>query len=217
VCHAEPASIDVRRGFTELGLDSLAAIELRNALAETSGIRLPATLMFDYPNAEALARFLLEELDVPAAAPAVEEGPKSLTQELTGLEETEQLRAVVDLVRFHVAVVRHAEPASIDVRRGFTELGLDSLAAIELRNALAEACGIRLPATLMFDYPNSQALARFLLEELAPPTADQVAPPVPVGVAAGGDRPGVGDLKGMAVEDLVRAALGAVTSPGNEG
>ncbi|MGQ4389076.1 SDR family NAD(P)-dependent oxidoreductase [Streptomyces sp. SAS_270] len=220
VCHAEPASIDVRRGFTELGLDSLAAIELRNALAETSGIRLPATLMFDYPNAEALARFLLEEIDVPAVAPAadVEEGPKSLTQELTGLEETEQLRAVLDLVRFHVAVVRHAEPASIDVRRGFTELGLDSLAAIELRNALAQACGIRLPATLMFDYPNSEALARFLLEELAPPTAEQVAPPVPVGVSgAGGDRPGVGDLKGMAVEDLVRAALGAVTSPGNEG
>ncbi|MFI2126493.1 SDR family NAD(P)-dependent oxidoreductase [Streptomyces sp. NPDC020299] len=222
VRHAEPASIDVRRGFTELGLDSLAAIELRNGLAEASGIRLPATLMFDYPNAEALARFLLEELDPPAVAPGAEaapadEEPKSLTEELTGLEEAEQFRVVLDLVRFHVALVRHDEPSAIDVKRGFTELGLDSLAAIELRNGLAEASGIRLPATLMFDYPNSEALARFLLEELAPPTADEVAPPVPVGVtAAAGDRPGVGDLKDMAVEDLVRAALGA-KSPGNEG
>ncbi|MFF3468596.1 hypothetical protein, partial [Streptomyces sp. NPDC002619] len=66
--------------------------------------------------------------------------------------------------------------------------------------------------------PNSEALARFLLEELAPPTADEVAPAVPAGVAAaGGDRPGVGDLKDMAVEDLVRAALGAAKSDGNEG
>ncbi|MFF3468595.1 SDR family NAD(P)-dependent oxidoreductase, partial [Streptomyces sp. NPDC002619] len=157
VRHAEPATIDVRRGFTELGLDSLAAIELRNGLAEASGIRLPATLMFDYPNSEALARFLLEELNPPAVAPSrpavpVVEEPKSLVDELAGLEEAEQLRVVLDLVRFHVALVRHDEPHAIDVKRGFTELGLDSLAAIELRNGLAEASGIRLPATLMFDY-----------------------------------------------------------------
>ncbi|MFJ3309368.1 hypothetical protein ACIPSA_41255, partial [Streptomyces sp. NPDC086549] len=88
----------------------------------------------------------------------------------------------------------------------------------ELRNGLAEASGIRLPATLMFDYPNSEALARFLVEELDAPTVEQVAPTVPAGVsAAPSDRPGVGDLKDMAVEDLVRAALGAAKSDGNEG
>ncbi|MER6074408.1 type I polyketide synthase [Streptomyces sp. NPDC001817] len=219
VRHAEPGSIDVRRGFTEMGLDSLAAIELRNALAETSGVRLPATLMFDYPNAEALARFLLEELDPPAVAPsrtpvsAVLE-PETLVDRLAGLEEAEQLRIVLDVVREQVALVRHAEPGSIDVRRGFTEMGLDSLAAIELRNALAEASGVRLPATLMFDYPNAEALARFLLEELDPPA---VTPGAPAPAAAQEDRPGIGDLQGMAVEDLVRAALGAATSDGNEG
>ncbi|MEU8976251.1 SDR family NAD(P)-dependent oxidoreductase, partial [Streptomyces monashensis] len=218
VRHAEPASIDVRRGFTEQGLDSLAAIDLRNGLAEASGVRLPATLMFDYPNAEALARFLLEELDPPTVAPnrtatTAAAEPTSLTEELAGLDEAEQFRGVLDLVRFHVALVRHAEPESIDVRRGFTEQGLDSLAAIELRNALAEASGVRLPATLMFDYPNAEALARFLLEELDPPTAAPAAEPV----TAQEDRPGIGDIQGMAVEDLVRAALGAAESDGNEG
>jgi pimaricinolide synthase PimS1 len=174
--------------------------------------------MFDYPNAEALARFLLEELDPPTVAPnrtatTAAAEPTSLTEELAGLDEAEQFRGVLDLVRFHVALVRHAEPESIDVRRGFTEQGLDSLAAIELRNGLAEASGVRLPATLMFDYPNAEALARFLLEELDPPTAAPAAEPV----AAQEDRPGIGDIQGMAVEDLVRAALGAAESDGNEG
>ncbi|BFO16864.1 hypothetical protein SHKM778_32520 [Streptomyces sp. KM77-8] len=146
---------------------------------------------------------------VPSAQP-------SLAESLAGLDDAERLRTVLDLVRVHVALVRHDEPAAIDVRRGFTELGLDSLAAIELRNGLAEATGVRLPATLMFDYPNSEALAHFLLKELAPPS------PAPAQAAHGapapdGDRPDAGALKDMAVEDLVRAALGVAHSDGDEG
>ncbi|WP_328674186.1 type I polyketide synthase [Streptomyces sp. NBC_00328] len=155
----------------------------------------------------------------PQAGQAPQAEPKpGLAETLAGLDETERLRTVLDLVRVHVALVRHDEPAAIDVRRGFTELGLDSLAAIELRNGLAEASGIRLPATLMFDYPNSEALARFLLEELAPPSPGPAARvPDRGGPAPDDDRPDAGALKDMAVEDLVRAALGAADSNGDEG
>ncbi|GAT71271.1 beta-ketoacyl synthase [Planomonospora sphaerica] len=115
-------------------------------------------------------------------APAVPAGPATLEQRLAGLGERERERVLLDLVRTHVAAVRHDEPSAIEPHKGFTEMGLDSLAGIELRNRLQSATGLRLPATLMFDYPNPGVLAGFLLAELLPGIP---AAPVP---ASGGGR-----------------------------
>ncbi|MET0135977.1 MAG: type I polyketide synthase [Kibdelosporangium sp.] len=91
------------------------------------------------------------------------------TVDFTGMSEAERGRAVLELVRTHVAaVLGHDMTASIEPGRGFTELGLDSLAAVELRNRLRSATGLRLPATLMYDYPNCLALKAFLMSELEP-------------------------------------------------
>jgi pimaricinolide synthase PimS1 len=60
--HASPAAIGKEQAFNELGFDSLAAVELRNRLNAVSGLRLPPTLGFDYPNPLAVAGYLLEQI-----------------------------------------------------------------------------------------------------------------------------------------------------------
>ncbi|MBT2899083.1 type I polyketide synthase, partial [Streptomyces sp. McG3] len=66
------------------------------------------------------------------------------------------------------AVLGYAGPDAIGEAKAFRELGMDSVTAVELRNRLSAATGVRLPATLIFDHPNPAAVARLLRQELSP-------------------------------------------------
>ncbi|MER7275012.1 SDR family NAD(P)-dependent oxidoreductase, partial [Dactylosporangium sp. NPDC000244] len=84
---------------------------------------------------------------------------------------------LVELVRTQAAaVLGHDGVDGIAAGRAFKELGFDSLTAIELRDAIARHTGLRLPSSLVFDYPNPQALADHLARELTGAPADEIAP-----------------------------------------
>ncbi|MEU9143438.1 type I polyketide synthase [Streptomyces sp. NPDC048349] len=103
---------------------------------------------------------------VARAASATDGG---LLRRLAGLTAAEQEETLVDLVRAQAAVVLgHAGPEGVGAETAFKEAGFDSLTSVALRNGLCEATGLKLPATLIFDYPTPQALARHLHHELLP-------------------------------------------------
>ncbi|HEY8981707.1 MAG TPA: SDR family NAD(P)-dependent oxidoreductase, partial [Streptomyces sp.] len=80
-------------------------------------------------------------------------------------------------------VLGHADGSAVPARRSFTDLGITSMHAVEIRGALCEATGVDLPVTVVFDQPTPQALARHLLDELLGGDVEFTAAPVHAGRA----------------------------------
>jgi acyl carrier protein len=135
----------------------------------------------------------------PATGPSGVAGPALVTR-LGALSETDGRRLLAELVCGHVAaVLAHASADAVDESQAFSELGFDSLTAVELRNRLDLATGLRLPATLAFDHPSPAALVDHLYRSLAPtpPSAEETL------------RAHLDQVAGM-LDDSVRAKLVAI-------
>ncbi|MFD9702975.1 SDR family NAD(P)-dependent oxidoreductase [Lentzea sp. NPDC059081] len=152
---------------------------------------------------------LLRGLTRPArrrsAVVAETTGGTSLADRLAGLPRADQDKLLVRLVTQHAAaVLGHENADDLDAARAFKESGFDSLTAVELRNRLNAATGLRLPATMVFDHPTPVALAAHLLAELTPEAAD----PEQAGFRAALDAVPFELLKAGGVLDLVLRLAG---------
>ncbi|MFH8370225.1 KR domain-containing protein, partial [Streptomyces sp. NPDC018031] len=105
-------------------------------------------------------------------APAAPEAG-SVRERLAVLPSAKQHEALLALVVTHAAAtLGHADGSAVPPDRPFSELGFDSLTAVELRNRLNAATGLRLPATLLFDQPNPESLTGYLRAEMFPDPPD---------------------------------------------
>ncbi|MGW7064431.1 type I polyketide synthase [Streptomyces sp. NPDC054904] len=134
----------------------------------------PSAFLADLPEVRRLAR--------SAPAGGADEGTagapgEALRRRLSVMTQIEQALAVLELVRTHAATaLGHAGTDEVGAGRAFKELGFDSLIALELRNRLNAATGLKLPATLVFDHPTPAVLAEFLRAEIVQDGSAAAAP-----------------------------------------
>jgi len=97
----------------------------------------------------------------------------------------------------------------VDPYTALSEMGMDSLMAVELKNALDEAVGKNLPATIAFEYPTIDALAGYLLTDVLPltsesseDTSETTSPEAPETTAESEDEIALPDLDDLSEEEL---------------
>ncbi|WP_445517729.1 SDR family NAD(P)-dependent oxidoreductase [Streptomyces sp. NEAU-174] len=101
----------------------------------------------------------------------------SLGPDFRELPDLEQRRVLFDLVRAHVAAALRSEsPRTLDAESSFLDLGLDSLAAVNLHRGLVAATGLTLEVSLAYDYPTPSELVDHLHRQIFPVATDDTAP-----------------------------------------
>ncbi|WP_330239525.1 type I polyketide synthase [Streptomyces sp. NBC_00525] len=149
----------LRRILTGGGSHAVVADFDWDRFAPTYVLARPRPLLDALPEARAA-------LSTEGAGDGGGEG-SGLADRLAGLAEAEQRSALLDLVRTHVAaLLGYDDPADVGADRGFTDLGFDSVAAVDLRTKLVAATGRPLPTSMIYDHPSPGALAGHLWAEL---------------------------------------------------
>jgi acyl carrier protein len=135
-------------------------------------LRRPGPLISDMPE----ARQALTASQAPA--PLAPGAGTTLAQDLAALPPARQDQMLTDLVRARTAAVMgHASADAVQAAKPFSDLGIDSLTALELRNQLTAATGLRLPTTLVFGYPTPKTVAQYLRVAFS---QDNMVGPAPV-------------------------------------
>ncbi|MER7638422.1 type I polyketide synthase [Streptomyces sp. NPDC126522] len=148
-----------------LGHIVIADIDFERLDAGSIGAR-PTRLFLGQPGYRAVLEAATEA--GPSDAGGADDAVAHWRAQVAGATAAERTTLVQDLVlRQLAAVLGHSDPDDLSSTRLFRDLGIDSLTAVEFRNRLGAATGLRLPVGVVFDHPTPEALASYVGGELA--------------------------------------------------
>ncbi|WSY37695.1 SDR family NAD(P)-dependent oxidoreductase [Embleya sp. NBC_00888] len=154
-------------------------------ISRNEPVLVPARLNLPAPGApqaghagSPLLRTLIGTSARPGGPGSREVADVGIAQRIRSLPRADAEAMLLDAVRAQTAIVLgHVDTGRVGPGTAFKDLGIDSLMALELRNKLAAVTGLKLSATLAFDYPNPSSLARFLNAGIHPePAGDRQSP-----------------------------------------
>ena len=147
------------------GLDLLAAAGMADR-ALLVPMRLDTAALRAQARAGAVSPLLRKSIRVSSRD--ARGGGELLARRLVGAPPQEREGVLLEAVRAEVAIVLgHPSPLTVNPKSSFKQLGFDSLGAVELRNRLNVLTGLRLPSTLVFDYPTPTVVASYISSQLS--------------------------------------------------
>jgi acyl transferase domain-containing protein/enoyl-CoA hydratase/carnithine racemase len=179
------SDVDVRKSFTELGLDSIVGVEWIRAVNKQYGTGISATRVYDYPTVTELAAFLhpqMAALKIEVATPAAAPAPLRQPAQLAAATPRISRETLQQQLKSSLAEALYMQPGDVDVNKSFTELGLDSIIGVEWVKSINKQYGTGISATRVYDYPSVKELAAHLAAEMVA-EIPQTTVPAPVAAA----------------------------------
>lgn len=175
--YMEPEEIDVEASFTEMGLDSIIGVEWIRSINKKYGCTISTTKVYQYSNVLEFAQYLKQELNIQTHD--TEDNSHEVRQaadaqkDLLEKKETSQAQNTIDSEKIMNELIEslaeelYMEPEEIDVDSSFTEMGLDSIIAVEWIRSINKRYNLSINTTKIYQYPDLASFCKFMLEALA--------------------------------------------------
>lgn len=170
--YLDAATLDIDANLTELGVDSILAVEIARKLQQTFDITLPATRLYDASTIRSLCA-LVEQAGGSAAPTAAPPPVESVKPAHVALLHS---GAVLERLTSLLADLLYLPADNIDPDQPFVEMGLDSILAVELARKTESEFGVSLRATRLYERPTPRGLAELISGDLATEPAAPTAP-----------------------------------------
>lgn len=158
--------IHERKTFTELGLDSILAVEFVKKINQAFGTDLETVRVYDYVTLHALAEHLDNRMDGDITFPDSPEGNEkreaSRKETVVNGNRKSEIKAKL---RSLLADTLYIEEQQVEEQKTFTDLGLDSILATEFVKGINRTFHMKLKAVRLYDHPTLQSLTEYILSQ----------------------------------------------------
>jgi acyl transferase domain-containing protein/NADPH:quinone reductase-like Zn-dependent oxidoreductase/acyl carrier protein/NADP-dependent 3-hydroxy acid dehydrogenase YdfG len=174
----EPTQIQDEQAFMAYGVDSITGVTLVNTLNRTLNLRLPTTVLFDFPSVARLSTYI--EQTYPDQLRRVPMGGNDASPSTTAALplssrdaiDTRRVQAasvmihqqgsIRQAIRDSLVMTLKLESTQIQDEQAFTAYGVDSITGVTAVNTLNRTLNLRLPTTVLFDFPSVARLSTYI-------------------------------------------------------